>query len=241
MAWFFENGVSGSFHTITGENARHIIKSLRMVKGEELTLCDENRDEYGCVIESISQDSVEVNIISKKSSENEPSVNVTLFQCMPKSDKMDLIIQKAVELGASRIVPVLSRRCVSRPDKAKADKKLARYNKIALEAAKQSRRAAVPVVSPLMPFADAAKLCSCLESSVVFYEQGGSPAEKIIKSDAREIGIFIGPEGGFDPQEIELLNSLGVMCATLGKRILRAETAPLAALSIIMYITGNFN
>lgn len=241
MPWFFENDVQGDLHIITGENARHIIKSLRMTVGEELTICDNSKMEYSCTISNITADSVCVAIDEKKLCENEPTAQVYLFQALTKGDKMDYIVQKAVELGVTTIVPVLTNRCVSRPDQKACIKKLARWQKIAFEAAKQSRRGIVPTVEKVINLKEATEICKKLESSVVFYECGGKDTGQIIKSQAKSIGIFIGPEGGFEETEIALLNQNGVQCGTLGKRILRAETAPLAALSIIMYITGNFN
>lgn len=238
MAWFFSDIEPENFYTFEGEQAKHIACSLRMKIGEELTICCKEFI-YNCNIESIDKSSVTVRVNGRQKCENEPSVAVTLFQAIPKGDKMDYIIQKAVELGVSRIVPFVSSRCVSRPDEKSIPKKTARWQKIALQAAQQSRRGIIPVVEQAVSIRQAADMASKLESSIVFYEMGGESPSEIIKSGAKEIGMFIGSEGGFAPEEIEMLKQNGAAAATLGKRILRAETAPVAALSVIMYITGN--
>ncbi len=238
MAWFFSEYEPKNFYTFTGEQARHISLSLRMKPGDELTICCGDNI-YPCVIESIDKTSVTVKVCGKQKCDNEPDVSITLFQALPKGDKMDYIVQKAVELGVSRIVPFTSARCVSRPDMLKAPKKTARWQKIALQAAQQSRRCIIPVVEDITTIKNAAEIAAGLEGSIVFYECGGQSPSELVKLNASEIGIFIGSEGGFAPEEIEMLNGLGIEAATLGKRILRAETAPIAALSVIMYITGN--
>ena len=182
-----------------------------------------------------------VDVISKKPCENEPDVFVTLYQALPKSDKMDFIVQKCVELGVSRIVPMLSARCVSRPDAKSLAKKRERWQKIALQAAMQSRRGIIPEVCPCVSFQNAAELTKENEQTIIFYEMGGAPVREIIGNKPKTIGMFIGSEGGFEQSEVDLIVKSGGSAATLGKRILRAETAPLAALSVIMYQTGNFD
>ena len=238
MAWFFSEIEPNDFYTFTGEQARHIALSLRMKVGEELTICC-GEYIYPCVVEAIDKTSVTARVLGKEKCQNEPSVSITLFQAVPKGDKMDFIVQKAVELGVSRIVPFISARCVSRPDEKQAAKKVMRWQKIALHASEQSRRGIIPTVENITDIKNAAESAAGLKSSVVFYECGGESPSRVINGTADEIGIFIGSEGGFSPEEIELLRKYGASVATLGKRILRAETAPLAALSVIMYITGN--
>lgn len=242
MPWFFENDITqdSEFYTITGENANHLEKSLRMKAGEEVTLCGSANTEYTCKIESITPGSVTVKVLSQALCQNEPTVNVTLYQAIPKGDKMDMIVQKAVELGVTSIVPVLTSRCVSRPDQKSAAKKTARWQKIALQAASQSRRGTIPTVQPMVTFSQAVKESSC-STKIIFYECGGSSIGDIIKPNTKNLAVFIGSEGGFAPSEIDAIKKYGGQTATLGKRILRAETAPLAALSVIMYITGNFD
>lgn len=242
MAWFFTKyNITGDQYIISGENAKHISKVLRMHKGEELTLVTPDRTQCLCEVFSINSDSVTVDVISKKPCENEPDVFVTLYQALPKSDKMDYIIQKCVELGVSRIVPVLSARCVSRPDAKSLAKKRERWQKIALQAAMQSRRGIVPEVCPCVSFQNAAELTKSNEKTIIFYEMGGSPVKKLLCVAPKTLGMFIGSEGGFEQSEVDLIEKSGGSAATLGKRILRAETAPLAAMSVIMYQTGNFD
>ncbi len=241
MAWFFsQQNVTGNQYVFTGENAKHISKVLRMKTGDELTLVTPDRTQCICTIAAISGDSVTTEIISKSPCLNEPDVFVTLYQALPKGDKMDYIVQKCTELGISRIVPVISARCVSRPDEKSLKKKQERWQKIALQAAMQSRRGIIPEVCSCVSFKQAAELTVQNDKTVFFYEMGGESVKNILNDKPKSIGMFIGSEGGFEPQEVELAAKNGGCTATLGKRILRAETAPLAALSIIMYQTDNF-
>ena len=170
---------------------------------------------------------------------NEPSIYVTLYQSLPKFDKMDLIVQKAVELGVSEIVPVLTKRCISRPDEKSIGKKILRWQKISKEASKQSRRGRIPKIGDLISLESAVKESNKSQVSMVFYELMGKKIGDIIKDTPKTISIFVGPEGGFDKDEILKMSSYNIKSATLGRRILRTETAPIAALSIIMYETGN--
>lgn len=242
MAWFFtDENISKDNYIITGENAKHISKVLRMNKGEEVTLVTPDRTECTCFIDSISADSVVVKIAEKKPCQNEPNVEVTLYQALPKSDKMDFIIQKCVELGVTRIVPVVSARCISRPDAKSLAKKQIRWQKIALQAAMQSRRGTIPQVCECVAFSKASELTKENDKTIIFYEMGGESVKDILTETPKSIGIFIGSEGGFEQSEVDKIIANGGKPATLGKRILRCETAPLAALSIIMYQTGNFD
>lgn len=242
MAWFFtEQNISSDRFILSGENAKHISKVLRMHRGEELTLVTPKGMQYQCEVFSISSDNVTVEILSKKPCENEPDVFVTLYQALPKSDKMDYIIQKCVELGVSRIVPMISARCVSRPDQKSLLKKRERWQKIALQAAMQSRRGIIPEVCPCVSFQNAAEQTKLNDKTIIFYEMGGKSVKKILTNSSPTLGIFIGSEGGFEQSEVDLIVKGGGSTGTLGKRILRAETAPIAALSVIMYQTGNFD
>ncbi len=242
MPWFFtENEINSKTYALDGETARHISKSLRMKSGEELTLVSPSGIQHDCVIDGINADIVSVLVKSSKPCENEPECRVTLYQALPKGDKMELIIQKCVELGVTKIVPVISARCISRPDEKSLAKKRVRWQKIAREAAQQSRRGIVPEIAEAVSFKQAVKLSGENERTVIFYELGGDSVKDILSDTPRSVGIFIGSEGGFEEQEVELVLAEGGRKATLGKRILRAETAPLAALSIIMYQTGEFD
>ncbi len=242
MPWFFcEKPINSKEYTIYGEDARHINKSLRMKPGELLTLCSAYKTEYTCAVTSVTDEAVNVEILSQKPCENEPNVRVALFQALTKGDKMELIIQKAVELGAAEIVPVLTSRCVSRPEGKSVNKKASRWQKIARQAAMQSRRGIIPAVKPVLSFSRAVQAASDYEKGLLFYEGGGQSVTELLSKETRSIAVFIGSEGGFSPAEVEEFRQAGGSVATLGKRILRAETAPLAALSVIMLQTGNFD
>ena len=233
MAWFFsETEITGDSYVLSGENEKHA-KVLRLRAGEEVAVVTPSGGQCDCrVIENNL-----LKVVGRKKCENEPDVFVTLYQALPKGDKMDYIVQKCVELGVGKIVPMISARCVSRPDEKSLQKKRARWQKIALQAAMQSRRGIIPQVAECVSFAQAAELTRANEQTVFFYEMGGDSVKDIIKGKPGTIGIFIGSEGGFEPSEVETVLKKGGRAATLGKRILRAETAPLAAMAIIMYQT----
>jgi 16S rRNA (uracil1498-N3)-methyltransferase len=223
---------------LEGEQARHIAKSLRMKVGDMLTVNDSNGNDYGCAIKEITKETVVLSVCYQQAVESEPDCSVTIYQGNPKGSKLEDIIQKCVELGAVKIVPVLTKRCVSRPDEKSARKKTERYNKIALEAAQQSGRGIVPEVCELISLKSAAEKDNS-EAKIIFYEGGGEPIRSLVNENAKSVSIYIGPEGGFEKEEVELLISYGAKAATLGKRILRTQTAPVAALSAIMLITEN--
>lgn len=244
MPRFFTQDITEAGGCITGEDAKHISKVLRMKVGDELTVCDTKGRDYDCMIEEIGAGEVRLKVLSVAPSQSEPDVRVHLYQAMPKADKMETIIQKAVELGAASITPVMTRRCVSRPDAKSMDKKLVRYNRIALEAAKQCGRGVVPPVLPLLELPQALEQMQRTGCPILFYENATAPAKQVI-AKARESGkeleiaVLIGAEGGFDEDEVALAREHGCHILSLGKRILRCETAPLAALTILMYETGN--
>lgn len=225
---------------LDGEQARHIAKSLRMRVGDMLTITDGQGDDYGCQIDNITKDTVHLKICYKQACDSEPTCKVTIYQGVPKSSKMEDIIQKCVELGVTRIVPTLTKRCVSRPDDKQAAKKNARYQKIALEAAQQSGRGIVPEISEMMTLKQALSLDES-ETKIVFYEGGGAPLISIINENSTSVSIYIGPEGGFEADEVEQIVTAGGIQATLGPRILRTQTAPVAGLTAIMLLTGNLN
>ena len=238
MPHFFEK-VTGDTVEITGENANHIVGALRMKIGEKITLCDDGRN-YECEITEIGKGFAKAKVIDCNMNFSEPDVNITLYQCVPKGDKLEFVIQKADELGINEIVPVLSSRCVSRPDSKKAEKKNARYNKIALSACEQSGRGKIVNVREQIEFKKAVGEIKNYDLAVLFYEGGGQPLKAIIdKEKHKNICIFIGPEGGFSDDEVTAFKQNGAETATLGKRILRTETAPLAAIVSIMLLTDN--
>ena len=224
MPRFFTQDITEMGGCITGEDAKHIAKVLRMKVGDELTVCDTKGRDYDCMIEEIGAGEVRLKVLSVAPSQSEPDVRAHLYQAMPKADKMETIIQKAVELGAASITPVMTR--------------------IALEAAKQCGRGVVPPVLPLLELPQALEQMQRTGCPILFYENATAPAKQVI-AKARESGkepeiaVLIGAEGGFDEDEVALAREHGCHILSLGKRILRCETAPLAALTILMYETGN--
>lgn len=238
MPRFFLEKMNPELPVITGGDARHIGFSLRMKPGERLTVCSEGVD-YRCAVKRITEDAVFLDILEHTPCAAEPDINLTLYQAVPKLDKLELIIQKSVELGAAEIVPVLTRRCVSRPSEKDFSKKLERLNKIAMGAAKQSGRGIVPRVMPLIGFKKAVAEMSESECPVMLYEEGGIRFSELKVLGKGNFSLFIGSEGGFDAEEADYARRAGINAVWLGNRILRCETAPVTAISILMYITKN--
>jgi len=239
MARFFVTDEVSSQYVITGENAAHIIRSLRMKIGEELVLCDTQSTDHVCKISEIRGDSLLVDIISKSPCPNEASVKLKLFQGLPKGDKIDTVVQKAVEMGVCEIYPCITSRCISRPDEKSTHTKAVRLQKIAAEAACQSQRGIIPKVHNFLSFEKALKEFADCELPMVFYENGGEQIVDVLNKSYSEIAIFVGPEGGFEQKEIDEMIKHGARVCTLGKRILRTETASVAASAVIMHLTKN--
>ena len=237
MPRFFTQDITEAGGCITGEDAKHISKVLRMKVGDELTVCDTKGRDYDCMIEEIGAGEVRLKVLSVAPSQSEPDVRVHLYQAMPKADKMETIIQKAVELGVTAVVPVATRRSVARLE-GKADKKQERWQRIAAEAAGQCGRGMLPSVERPLSWSQALSRLSG-EPALVFYEGGGRPLRELVTPSTRRLSVFVGPEGGFDPEEIDAIRRQGGGVATLGPRILRCETAPLAALTLLMHLSGN--
>lgn len=225
--------------TITGEDVNHIKNVLRLHVGDEITIGDGQSKDYICNISEIATDYVLADIVDVQSNAAELPVRIVLFQGMPKSDKMELIIQKATELGVAEIVPVMTKRTVVKLEPKKEAKKLERYNAIAMSAAKQSGRGVIPVVKDFMTFKQALTYAKELDMNMIPYEnaKGIAYAKEVVASvsKCKSLGIFIGPEGGFAKEEVDLAMEMGAKCITLGNRILRTETAGLAILSILMF------
>ena len=225
--------------TITGKDVNHIKNVLRMKPGEEISVSTtESSAEYRCIVKELSDDAVVCDLAFIKEEGNELPSKLYLFQGLPKSDKMELIIQKAVELGAFEIIPVEMKRCVMKLEPKKVPSKIARWQAISEAAAKQSKRTVIPNISMPMSFKEAIKKASECDIKLVPYEMAdGMPHTKdLIHSikPGQSVAIFIGPEGGFDTAEIELAKSEGFEIVTLGKRILRTETAGMVVLSLLM-------
>jgi 16S rRNA (uracil1498-N3)-methyltransferase len=223
---------------ITGDDARHIARSLRMAEGDEVTVCDGCGTEYICTLSRIRDDECRLNLIEKRPATTEPKTKITLLMAYPKGDKLETVIQKAVELGACRIVPFTSSRCVKRPSEDKAEAKTKRLNKIAEEAAKQCGRGIIPTVSVPTTFEAALKIAAEASLPIFCYEADGAKSLKAILDTSpcpESISVTVGSEGGFSEAEALAAENAGLILANLGPRILRCETAPDYALSSISY------
>lgn len=233
------SNIDGSGIRITGSDVNHIKNVLRMRIGQEISVSDGAGHDYFGKIRSIDRDCVMIDIENSWDSYVELPAKITLFQGLPKADKMELIIQKAVELGACAVVPVLTKRTIVKWDEKKQDKKLARWQGIAESAAKQSGRGIIPAVTAPVSFASALAQAKQMEAAIIPYEKakGMAAARETVHSmrGKKSIGVFIGPEGGFDASEVDAAIKAGVCPITLGRRILRTETAGLTALSILMF------
>lgn len=222
---------------LTGENAAHA-KVLRLRLGEEVLVCDGAGRECLCAV----AEDMQLNILERRNSVTEPRVSVTLYMAFPKADKLEHVIQKATELGADRVVAFPSARCVSRPDSKSLPKKLERWQKIALSAAQQSGRGKVPEVAALNSYAEALSEAGKADTAILLYENEQATTLKMAleAKSFSSVSLISGPEGGLEEKEVEQALKAGISVCTLGKRILRCETAPLCALSAVMYATGEF-
>lgn len=226
--------------TIVGPDVNHIKNVLRMKPGEEIAVSNGiDGKEYRCGILDLSDDSISCELRFIKEDGVELPSRVFLFQGLPKADKMELIIQKMVELGVYQIIPVATKRCVVKLDDKKAKGKIARWQEIAKAAAKQSKRGIIPEIKDVMSFKEAIKYAENMDVKLIPYELAEGMAKTREMIDAlkpgQDIAVFIGPEGGFDEKEIEEALSHGIEPITLGKRILRTETAGFTVMAIVMY------
>jgi len=246
MPRFFirQNQIEENKIRILGDDAHHISRSLRMAAGESITVCDMQGIEYDCRLVEFNDEDVVAEIVLRKSSENEPTVYVRLFQALPTGDKLDSIIQKAVECGVSEIIPFESERCVVRIKPDAEDKKLQRRRRIAQEASKQCGRSVIPEISPSVSFSEMLERAALSDETLFCYEGDGTrPLGKLLsdlvemhKNDGKRLSlsIVIGSEGGFSLSEVEKAKNRGFLLTGLGKRILRTETASSFVLSGIV-------
>ena len=240
MSHFFVTSgqITGEELTIVGDDVNHMKNVLRMRSGEAFTAADENGMFYRCEVDTLDKQQVTAKILWKEEGASELSSKMYLFQGLPKSDEM--IIQKAVELGAYQIIPVATKRAIVKLDAKKEASKLKRWQSISEGAAKQSGRMLIPQISEVKTFGEALQMAKELDVSIIPYECArGMEATREIFSGIKpgmSVGIFIGPEGGFEESEVEKAQELNVKPVTLGKRILRTETAGLTTLSILMYL-----
>lgn len=224
---------------ITGEDAFHIARALRMAVGDDLTVCDMHGSEYSCVLTRIRDEECECDILSKCEGKTESPVFISLYMAYPKGDKLEVVTQKAVELGASEIVPFESSRCVKKPKPEKAEREHARLSKIAEEAAKQCGRSRLVTIAPSLSYKEMIKRISAADAALFCYEGDGTRSLKEVLASLDEsvktIAVVVGSEGGFSLSEAEEAEKCGAKLVNLGPRILRCETAPAYVLSSISY------
>ena len=223
---------------LTGGDAFHIARSLRMAVGDEITVSDGEGGEYFCRLSRIRDDECIAEILTRGSSSSESPVKISLYMAYPKSDKLELVIQKAVELGAYEIIPFESSRCIKRPKADKVEKQTARLERIAEEAAKQCGRGILPRVGEPISFSEMLRRAGEAECPIFCYEGEGARSVKAVlaeNADKKSFSVIVGSEGGFSPEEAEAAIAAGLHSVNLGPRILRCETAPMYALSAISY------
>lgn len=224
---------------LEGSDVNHMKNVLRMKKGEKVEISDGNNQKYVCAVDGYEEGRAVLEIIEEKELDTELNARICLFQGLPKADKMELVIQKAVELGAAEIIPVVTKRTVVKLDAKKGEKKVQRWNEIAKSAAKQAGRGVIPQVSKIMSYKEALQYAASLDVVLFPYElaEGIAYSKEVIASikSGQSVGVFIGPEGGFEKDEADLASYQGAKTITLGRRILRTETAAITALSLLMY------
>ena len=245
MPKFFvaENQINNNKITIIGDDVNHIKNVLRQKSGDKITICDTSKEQdYLCEIDKIEEKSIDCNILEKLENNTESNVKVTIFQGLPKADKMELVIQKSVELGVYDITPLQMKRCVVKLNEKDKLKKIQRWQKISEVAAKQCGRNIIPKINNIVNVKEVCNLCNEYDIVLIAYENEKENTLKkelknLKKLDKEEIkvAVIIGPEGGIAPEEIEMFEENGAKIITLGNRILRTETVALSVLSIIMY------
>lgn len=243
MPRFFMDSIApdAQFLVLEGENAAHA-RVLRLKNGEAVTVCDGSGNDYACTVSDVSDGRISLVVHSRDKSSSEAAVRVSVYMGFAKSDKLEHVIQKATELGAAEIVAFPCNRCVSRPDDKSLAKKTDRWQKIAASAAEQSRRGVIPQVRAVSSYAEALKQAAQTDLPVLFYENEHARTFRAAM-EAKPFAtaaLITGPEGGFEPAEVTQAEQAGIRICTLGSRILRCETAPLCALSAMMYATGEF-
>ena len=231
--------VQGGFLTLNGENAAHA-RVLRLKNGDSVTVCDGSGTDYVCTVSDAAPGCISLVVDASGASRSEPDVQCSVFMAFSKSDKFEHVIQKATELGAVKIVAFPSARCVSRPDKASLGKKLERWQKIAASAAGQCGRGVIPEVLAADSYEQALSWAAQSELALFPYENEKALSLRAALSggSAASVSVVTGPEGGFTPEEVALAQEKGLRICTLGPRILRCETAPLCALTCVLFASG---
>lgn len=237
--FFDDEQIIDATFSVSGEKYNHITRSLRMNVGEYAVFCDGFGVDYECELVSINSHSCEFKVVKSYENVTEPNVKITIYQCLPKGDKLDDMVKRTVQFGVYKIVPVLSSRCVSRPDSKSFDKKVERLNKISKSSSMQSMRGVVPEVCDLIDFNTAILQMKNFDSAFLCYE---SENRNLIDSSlikGKEIAFLVGPEGGITKQEADFASENGILPISLGKRILRTEDASAFLIPIVLSITNN--
>ena len=230
-----------NFLVLTGENAAHA-KVLRLQNGEEVLVCDGAGNECVCTISDVSPGQISLVVQNRQASLSEAKVRASIYMAFSKGDKLEHVIQKATELGAAEIIAFPSSRCVSRPDEKSLAKKMERWQKIAASAAEQSGRGVIPQVLTVDSYKAALERATKADKAILFYENEKATTLRMALEEGiyTTISLMTGPEGGLEEKEVQQAKNAGMHICTLGSRILRCETAPLCALSAVMYASGEF-
>ena len=243
MARFFVDSteINNDFIVLTGDNSDHA-KVLRLKVGEEVTVSDGQGNDCLCAVSDVSADQISLVVMHRMETETEPKAEVSVYMAFSKGDKFEHVIQKATELGAYEIVTFPTSRCISRPDEKSLKKKLDRWQKIAISAAEQSGRGKIPDVIVLNSYKEALQRAASADIGILFYEneRARTLSATLNSGSFSSVSLLTGPEGGLETREVEQAMQAGLQVCTLGKRILRCETAPLCALSAVMYHNGEF-
>lgn len=240
MTRFFVDRVEGDHVRLDKEDSHHLLRVMRLQVGDFFTVLA-GGIQHECCLTAVEEGQAVGEILSLEPAKGEPPIHLTLMQGLAKGDKMEMVIQHGTEVGISQFVPVVTSRAVVKLEPKKAAERLVRWQRIAREAAEQSRRGAVPLVTPVTTWKEAVGRCREFDLVLVPWEEGGEPLRAVLAevSDARNIAIFIGPEGGLSADEVELARAHGARAVTLGPRILRTETAGLAAAAAILHTLGD--
>lgn len=238
--FFFDDEIiENDLFAVTDDKHNHISRVLRMSVGERAVFCDGNKTDYICELVSCTKDNSVFRVVESKINETEPSVQITVFQCLPKGEKMDDMVKRCVQFGAYSIIPVMSSRCVVRLDKKGCAKKVERLNKIARSSAMQSMRGIIPVVGDVVDYKTAISMMKEYDTAYLCYEDEKKLVINKASLSGDRVAILVGPEGGIDKQEADFAAELGIECVSLGKRILRTEDAAAFTIPIVLSMTDN--
>lgn len=237
--FFSDEVIIDGIFDVTDEKYNHIVRVLRMSVGEKAVFCDGNFNDFECELIEIEGKRAVFKVLSEYKNKTEPQLKITIFQCLPKGEKMDEMVKRCVQYGAFEIIPVISKRCVSRPDKKSTAKKIERFNKIARSSAMQSMRGYIPKVKDMVDFETAVKMLKEYPTGFICYENEKDRLVTDLSVSTQSIAFLIGPEGGLDETEIKYATDNSVECVSLGKRILRTEDAATFLIPILLSVTNN--